>query len=150
MALAKQRNVYLGRVRRLSAAQVDELRRSIMADERKTVLARKLGITRTTVYEYMKGKPAMRVLCSTLDGSELEAKVIGGEHRDEVSGEIDLVETFTLRTTRAQPSPSWSAGRRCCPEKDRTGHVMRKPKQHAAGAGRRRSSHMGFALSATR
>lgn len=48
----------------------------------------------------------MRVLCSTLDGSELEAKVIGGEHRDEVSGEIDLAETFTLRTTRAQPSPS--------------------------------------------
>ena len=40
----------------------------------------------------------MRVLCSTLDGSELEGEVIGGESCDEVSGEIDLSETFTIRT----------------------------------------------------
>lgn len=39
----------------------------------------------------------MRVLCSSLDGSELEGEVIGGEHRDEVSGEVDLAETFTVQ-----------------------------------------------------
>ena len=36
----------------------------------------------------------MRVLCSTLDGSELEGKVIGGDYCDEVSGEVDLAETL--------------------------------------------------------
>lgn len=54
IALAKQRKVYLGRVRSLSAAQADELRSRIKAGERKTLLAREFGITRTTVYEYMR------------------------------------------------------------------------------------------------
>ena len=54
IALAKQRNVYLGRVRSLSAAQADELRHRIKAGERKTLLAKEFGITRTTVYEYMR------------------------------------------------------------------------------------------------
>lgn len=40
----------------------------------------------------------MRVLCSTLDGRELEGEVIGGDPCDEVSGEIDLAEIFTVRT----------------------------------------------------
>ena len=40
----------------------------------------------------------MRVLCSTLDGSELEGEVIGGDSYDEVSGEVDLAEIFTVRT----------------------------------------------------
>ena len=40
----------------------------------------------------------MRVLCSTLDGSELEGEVIGGDSYDEVSGEIDLAQIFTVRT----------------------------------------------------
>lgn len=40
----------------------------------------------------------MRVLCSTLEGSELEGEVIGGDHCDEVSGEVDLTDTFTVRT----------------------------------------------------
>ena len=40
----------------------------------------------------------MRVLCSTLDGSEPEGEVIGGDHCDEVSGEVDLAETLTVRT----------------------------------------------------
>ena len=40
----------------------------------------------------------MRVLCSTFDGSELEGEVIGGDTCDEVSGEIDLAEIFTIRT----------------------------------------------------
>jgi len=40
----------------------------------------------------------MRVLSSTLDGYELEGDVIGGEACDEVSGEINLAEVFTVRT----------------------------------------------------
>ena len=40
----------------------------------------------------------MRVLCTTLDGSELEGEVIGGDSCDEVSGEVNLAETFTVRT----------------------------------------------------
>ena len=40
----------------------------------------------------------MRVLCSTLDGCELEGEVIGGESCDEVSGEVNLSEVFTVRT----------------------------------------------------
>ena len=40
----------------------------------------------------------MRVLCSTPNGSELEGGVIGGDSCDEVSGEIDLAEIFTIRT----------------------------------------------------
>ena len=40
----------------------------------------------------------MRVLCSTLDGSELEGEVIGGDSCDEISGQIDLAEIFNIRT----------------------------------------------------
>ena len=42
----------------------------------------------------------MRVMCSTLDGSELEGEAIGGDHCDEVSGAVDLCETFTVQTDR--------------------------------------------------
>ena len=31
----------------------------------------------------------MRVMCSTLDGRELEGEVVGGDHCDEASGEVD-------------------------------------------------------------
>ena len=54
IALAKQRKVYLGRVRSLSAAQADDLRRRIKAGEAKALVAREFGISRTTVYEYLE------------------------------------------------------------------------------------------------
>ncbi len=53
IALAKQRNVYLGRVRSLSASQADDLRRRVRSGEGKALLAREFGISRTTVYEYL-------------------------------------------------------------------------------------------------
>ena len=53
IALAKQRKVYLGRVRSLSGPQADDLRRRIKAGEQKALLAREFGISRTTVYEYL-------------------------------------------------------------------------------------------------
>ncbi len=40
----------------------------------------------------------MRVLCSTLVGSELEGEVIGGDCCNEISSEVDLAEIFTIRT----------------------------------------------------
>ena len=40
----------------------------------------------------------MWVLCSTLNGCELEGEVIGGDSCDEASAEIDLAEVFTVRT----------------------------------------------------
>lgn len=40
----------------------------------------------------------MRVQCSTLEGHKLEGEVIGGDYCHEVSGEVDLAETFTVRT----------------------------------------------------
>ena len=40
----------------------------------------------------------MRVLCSTPEGNELEGEVIGGNFFDEVSGGVDLAETYTVRT----------------------------------------------------
>ena len=40
----------------------------------------------------------MRALCSTLDGRHLEGEVIGGDSCNEVSGERDLAEIFTVRT----------------------------------------------------
>ena len=43
----------------------------------------------------------MRVLCRTLDESELEGEVIGGYFYDEGSGEIDLAEIFNLRLVHA-------------------------------------------------
>lgn len=53
IALAKQRKVYLGRVRSLSLAQADDLRRRVLSGEGKALLAREFGISRTTVYEYL-------------------------------------------------------------------------------------------------
>ena len=40
----------------------------------------------------------MRVLCSTLEGNELEGEVIGGISAMKFLGEVDLAEAFTVRT----------------------------------------------------
>ncbi len=39
----------------------------------------------------------MRVICSTMDGVELEGEVIGGEDFDEAAGTVDLDARFTIR-----------------------------------------------------
>ena len=39
----------------------------------------------------------MRVHCSTLDGSDVEGEVIGGEFYDPDTGQCDLEYTFTVR-----------------------------------------------------
>lgn len=54
IALAKQRGVYRGRKKALSTAQVAELRRRLAAGEKKAQLARAYGISRETLYQYLR------------------------------------------------------------------------------------------------
>ena len=54
IALAKQRGVYRGRKKSLTADQVRELHRRAQAGEAKTRLAKAFGISRETVYQYLR------------------------------------------------------------------------------------------------
>jgi len=54
IVLAKQRGVYRGRKKALSAAQVAELRRRLAAGEKKAQVARAYGISRETLYQYLR------------------------------------------------------------------------------------------------
>jgi DNA invertase Pin-like site-specific DNA recombinase len=54
ITLAKQRGAYRGRKKALSLARVDELRRRANAGEPKAKLAREYGISRETLYQYLR------------------------------------------------------------------------------------------------
>ena len=54
IVLAKQRGVYRGRKRSLTTGQVDDLRRRASAGEAKAHLAKEFGISRETVYQYIR------------------------------------------------------------------------------------------------
>lgn len=54
IALAKQRGAYRGRKKALSPQQVVELHRRAAAGEQKAKLAREFGISRETLYQYLK------------------------------------------------------------------------------------------------
>ena len=54
IALAKQRGAYRGRKPALSNAEATELRRRAEAREPKAALAREFGISRATLYEYLR------------------------------------------------------------------------------------------------
>jgi len=56
IALAKQRGAYRGRKKSLLPEQVLQLRQRANAGEKKTKLARDYGISRETVYQYLRGK----------------------------------------------------------------------------------------------
>ena len=51
--LARQRGVYRGRNKALSADQVTEIRNRVGAGEAKTHVAREFGICRDTLYQYL-------------------------------------------------------------------------------------------------
>lgn len=57
IAIAKAAGKYKGRRRILSASQLDELRERAAAGERKTSLARRFGISRETLYCYLRLQP---------------------------------------------------------------------------------------------
>lgn len=54
ISLAKQRGVYRGRKKALSESRIEELRRRVDAREPKAALAREFGISRATLYEYLR------------------------------------------------------------------------------------------------
>lgn len=54
IALAKQRGVYRGRKRALSPERIGELRARAAAGEKKARLAREFGISRETLYQYLR------------------------------------------------------------------------------------------------
>jgi DNA invertase Pin-like site-specific DNA recombinase len=54
IALAKQRGAYQGRKKSLSAGQVADLRRRVASGEAKAPLAREFGISRETLYQYLR------------------------------------------------------------------------------------------------
>ena len=54
IALARKQGKYRGRKKALSAEQVQQLRRRVQAGESKAALARELGISRETLYQYLE------------------------------------------------------------------------------------------------
>ena len=54
IALAKQRGAYRGRGKALPGEKVADLRRRAIAGEKKTHLAREFGISRETLYQYLR------------------------------------------------------------------------------------------------
>lgn len=58
IALAKKRGVYRGRKPSLSPEQIIDLKQRVEAGEKKAVLAREFGISRDTVYQYLRSDPS--------------------------------------------------------------------------------------------
>ena len=54
IALAKKRGAYRGRKKALSPEQVADLRQRAAAGEQKAALAREFGISRETLYQYLR------------------------------------------------------------------------------------------------
>ena len=54
IALAKQRGAYRGRKKSLSPEQAAQLRQRVQAGERNAPLAREFGISRETLYQYLR------------------------------------------------------------------------------------------------
>jgi DNA invertase Pin-like site-specific DNA recombinase len=54
IALAKQRGVYRGRKRSLTSVQIAEVKHRIGAGEQKAQVARAFGISRETLYQYLR------------------------------------------------------------------------------------------------
>jgi DNA invertase Pin-like site-specific DNA recombinase len=54
IALAKQRGAYRGRKPALNSEQIGEVKRRIAAGEPKARVARDMGISRETVYQYLR------------------------------------------------------------------------------------------------
>ncbi|MBW7904775.1 MAG: recombinase family protein [Phycisphaerae bacterium] len=65
IALAKQRGVYRGRRRALSPERIAELRARAAGGEKKARLAREFGISRETLYQYLRKSAATEAACST-------------------------------------------------------------------------------------
>jgi len=56
IALAKQRNVYKGRKRSLSDAEIAEINMRVESGDKKSHIARDFGVSRETLYKYLRIK----------------------------------------------------------------------------------------------
>ena len=54
IALAKQKGLYRGRKPSLSRDQIEEMRRRVKSGEAKTAVARSMGVSRETLYKYVR------------------------------------------------------------------------------------------------
>jgi DNA invertase Pin-like site-specific DNA recombinase len=54
ITLAKQRGVYRGRKKSLSPQQINELKQAVAAGQKKAPLAKQWGISRETLYQYLR------------------------------------------------------------------------------------------------
>jgi DNA invertase Pin-like site-specific DNA recombinase len=61
IAAAKQRGVYTGRKPALTGEQASQLRERAAAGERKSVLAKQFGVSRETVYSYLRTASAVGI-----------------------------------------------------------------------------------------
>jgi DNA-binding phage protein len=52
--LAKQRDAYRGRKKSLSDSEIARLRQRVVVGEKKAMLAREFGISRETLYQYLR------------------------------------------------------------------------------------------------
>jgi len=57
ITLAKARGAYRGRKKSLTEDQSQQLRQRVGAGEAKTILAREFGVSRETVYQYLRSAP---------------------------------------------------------------------------------------------
>lgn len=57
IAIAKEKGVYKGRKKALTNSQINDLRQRMAKGEKKTQVARDLGISRQTLYQYIKAQP---------------------------------------------------------------------------------------------
>jgi DNA invertase Pin-like site-specific DNA recombinase len=57
IAIAKQRGAYRGRKKALSEVKVAELMQRVAGGEQKAAIARDLGISRETLYQYLRSAP---------------------------------------------------------------------------------------------
>jgi len=69
IALAKQRGAYRGRKRSLSPERVAELRSRVLAGEKKLRLALEFGISRETLYQYLRQPVADATIVTTAGGT---------------------------------------------------------------------------------
>lgn len=54
IALAKKRGAYRGRKKTLSEDKIDEIKIRIESGDKKTEIAKDMGISRETLYQYLK------------------------------------------------------------------------------------------------
>ena len=96
IALAKQRGAYRGRKKALSPEQAEELRKRVTAGEQKAMLAREYGISRETLYQYLKTETELRAPRSFLPPSR-PAEMASSRYAARTPSSVVVVNRRTAR-----------------------------------------------------